>query len=80
MLSYFKTNRYNSGFFAGSLGLSPASVDVDYMNGYNRAVALLQESAEQLEESTKARRKAEEYVRKAHNKMEEVKRVVAENL
>ena len=80
MLSYFKTNRYNSGFYAGSLGLLPASGKKDYMKGYKRAVSLLQESVEQLEESTKARRKAEEYVRRAHAKMEAVKRVVAENL
>ena len=80
MLSYFKTNRYNAGFYAGSLGLLPASGTEDYMKGYNRAVSLLQESVEQLEESTKARRKAEEYVRRAHAKMEAVKRVVAENL
>lgn len=85
--SSYRDARFTDGFYEASVGLEPSSKNLDYARGYGRGVTRIQDDAvvlaaahAEIKARTASQRKLEEHVRSAHNRMETVKRSVAENL
>ena len=72
--------KYALGFYSGFKGLPLGSKNLDYAQGYKNAVAVVQAQAEENAMLLAQLRKAEKHVVDVHERIENVKRAVAENL